>query len=683
MSPDATSDRIAAGGRAGEVELPAADHENASPGLLDADSQHDSAQRQKTGMAQPEVQSRDDGEAGEEGEIFIEELTDPVPPLSQLIGGKALLLLRDFSSRVVGNEGKALAVEVEEREPNDSSAMPMARLVGSQRKAKIGFDSISHTLLPWPVPIDHAVERLTSTGKMASSQLAADLRRTITPGLSQYAVGQELVALIDGIWLDARVLQPPDCGSSTVHKVQGGGSAHHVLLHPWNHAPLIMRCSPFNEVCNRHFSALLSKHTFIIDALSGQQLHVHHQCVPLDLAPVEEGKGPVQVTDVGELYNWLYAAQALRRDIPSTLAKAAKFSSYGQPDEAADRVSAELADRLLAVTGTPAELAAARAAIQRAQTEVDQAKLAYGSSADQLLHQQKLDLEDHLAAEKSQEEQHAARQLKEQETNAEDQQNEMANRLAAHKEESKDLHKEHQRVTAESHAQELAVKREFEQSADKALKAFKDAQFKEADTFKRKLAGLRVEGDSRLATYSRQEHEEFLERRSRQYKTLEAKHEDEKSRIDDDLVSEAKARVQSFEDRKQELDVAQAASVIALAEAQAAELIAAEAANKEALKTLARDQKKLAAEQEVMHKQQVFDTSNDDSKTKMQQAQLEERNQMAIRHKDDVKKFNTQCEARRTALVSKQEEDRKAMFAMRRQTVAAAEKKGESVKVKP
>ena len=65
----------------------------------------------------------------------------------------------------------------------------------------------------------------------------------------------------------------------------------------------------------------------------------------------------------------------------------------------------------------------------------------------------------------------------------------------------------------------------------------------------------------------------------------------------------------------------------------------------------------------------------------LQQAQLEERNQMAIRHKDDMKKFNMQCEVRRTALVSKQEEDRKAMFAMRRQTVAAAEKKGESVKV--
>lgn len=158
-SPISSSEAVS-----GEARSPDAVMQSQFGASSGAGSHHDSP-----GMTSAEMQPHDDVGVAEESGSFIEELTDPIPPLVQVPGGKALLLLREFSSRIAGSEGKAHAVEVEEREANHSSTAssiaPTAQLLGSQRKAKISFDSVSHSLLPWPLPIEKAIEQLASSGK--------------------------------------------------------------------------------------------------------------------------------------------------------------------------------------------------------------------------------------------------------------------------------------------------------------------------------------------------------------------------------------------------------------------------------------------------------------------------------------------------------------------------------------
>ena len=648
-----------------------------SAGMPPGQSKHHHLSPVGHDMAVPETSENDGGSIAEKVSHPVEEISHSVAPLVQLAGGQVVLLLRDCTTRMAGGEGKALVALVNKQQQSDSSSAPMAQLFGSQRQVKLSFDSVSHALLPWPLPTEDALKQLTSSGKTAPSQLAADLRRMTVPGIGQYAVGQELVALIDGMWMDARVLQPPEHISSTVHKLQAGGSTHNLLLHPWNHAPMIMRCSPYNEACARYATSMLSTHSFITDALSGQQLHVHQQCVPLHLEPSSKGGGPADVTDVTELYNWLITAQGLRRDIPSTLSKAARFSTYGPPEEAAERVTTEFSERLSTMSGDRAEQAAARDAIQLAERRVDQIKVAYLSSTDKLVRQQKLGHEDFLSNEKQQWDEQAAMQRREQESFASDRTKETDALITRHKDETKNQEREHQRQRQEQLSKYASLKRDFEQDSDKALKALKDTQFKEADTFKRKLASQRVEGEARLAALNRQELEAFQEMRAKQKDALEAKHEDEKSRIDDDLNKEADLRAKDFEQRKLELDEAHASAVKALTESQAAERSAMEVAHEDAIKLLHKSQKEQVAKQAVMQEGQVSDLSSDAPKLQLQQAHTEARNQMGVRQKDETKKFNIASEMRKTALTSKQDEERKAMFAKRRELVASG---GDNVK---
>ena len=77
----------------------------------------------------------------------IEEFSKPDAPLLELAGGQILFLLRDYAKRLSGSEGKALVAVVDEQDSNRKGS-PMVKLWGSSRKITIGFDSISHALLP-------------------------------------------------------------------------------------------------------------------------------------------------------------------------------------------------------------------------------------------------------------------------------------------------------------------------------------------------------------------------------------------------------------------------------------------------------------------------------------------------------------------------------------------------------
>ena len=613
----------------------------------------------------------------EEAKPLIEEPVQTVVPWIQLPDGHVRITVCDFQGRLSGGEGKPTIAQLsmQHSSETDSTQHLVAQLHGTSRRMRVGFDSFSHIVLPWPIPRHDSLDKLSTLRKNVPTQVIADMRCKLAPGFGQYASGQELVALVDGIWIDALVLQPPDEITSTVHKIQGGGSAHNLLLHPWNHAPQIMRCTRFNEVWNVHCTAQIATHSHITDALSGQQLNVQHQCVPLELGPADEDIGLGQVTDVGELYTWLVAAQALKREIPSTLGKAARFAAYGPPDEAADRVMNELSDRLLSVTGDEPEAKAGREVIQRAHTAANQIRDSYLSSSERLTNQQKADLDDHLAREKKQEEELASKQHLELEEYAKDKQAATTSLSQRHRDEAKALDRAHLELQTDQRNGAFDQKRQFEVESDKELKTLKDGQFKVADAFKRKIASTRVEGDARLATMTRKEQEEFQEQRSRQLKELEAVHKEEQSRIDDDFLREASETQQSLKERKVALDEAHAASMIALAEDQAAEIIATETAHAEAMKARLQDQSDAVVRLGERQKQDLIELKYnfENSRTQLQAAHVEERKQIATRHKDELKKFSIQAEARRTQLATKQDEERKALYAARRQAAASGE----------
>ena len=605
-----------------------------------------------------------------------------IAPVTQVADGQLLLLLRDYGGRLAGGEGRAVLAELQGHSPGDKKGSSLsdkaasraekadlvltAKLCGSDKTVPVVFDSISHILLPWPVPVDDAIERFAGS-KLTPTQLAAEVRRFMTPGLGRYATGQELVALVDGIWLDVLVVAPPEDAISTVHKIQGGGSQQSLLLHPWNHAPQVMRCSIFNELWSRHTAALITEHSFITDALSGQRLNVHHQCLPLDLKPASDTDGKQQLcaAEVGELFAWLIAAQASRRDVPSTLAKAARVASMGSPDEACLRVVKELQDRQVAMTGARR---VGHDALQRSQAEVGMSKETYMSSLDSMLYQQKIDLDEELAADKRREDGFRTGQQEENEKLGLLKVTERADLVAAHKDEKRQARERHQQLKSDLRQRELEAKRQHDQETDKELKGFKEGQFKEADAFKRKTASRRIEEDKRLALLSRKEQEDFQESRKRQLEDLEAQHEEEKGNLVEDLQKEEELRIQQFNQQSDALDSARAAAMSQNEADQAAEIEAFDDAQADAIKTLQLDHLEQTNDQVAAHRIQVEedDKSKEDGKNELAKAQEEERKQLTWRHKDELKKFNLQGETRRQALANKQDEDRKAMFASRR-----------------
>lgn len=606
-----------------------------------------------------------------------------VAPVAQLAEHQLVLLLRDYAGRLSGSEGRAVISEVQSvpgiesknlttaekavARADKADAMPTAKLYGSERTVPISFDSVSHVLLPWPVPVDNAIQKFSSS-KMTQAQLASEMRSVMTPGLGRYAGGQELIALVDGIWIDALVVAPPEDATSTVHKIQGGGSQQSLLLHPWNHAPQIMRCSIFNDLWTRHTAPLIAEHSFITDALSGQKLNVHHQCVPLDLEPaVAEGESgaSISVADVGELFSWIVTAQAARRDVPSTLAKAARLVSNGPPDEASLRVIKELADRQLSMTGSKRF---GYEVLQRAQGEVEMTKDSYVSALDRMNYQHKIDMDEHLAEDARRESTIKSEQKAAQEELAKKKSMERTNLIEAQKGEAKESKNRHEQLMSDQRQRELSVKRQHEQESDKELKAFKEGQFKEADAFKRKAASRRIEEDKNLSLQSRKELEEFQDSRKRKIEELEAKHDEQKGNMAQDLAKDSELRQQQFNDRKEALDAAHAAQKEQTIVDQQEDLEAFDSAQTSALQKLEQDFEEQTASQIADHENQIVQdgANKEQGVLDLQAVQVEEKKQLGWRHKDELKKFNLQAETRRTALATKQDEERKAVFASRR-----------------
>jgi hypothetical protein len=598
-----------------------------------------------------------------------------IGPQMRIATGQVLLLLREFSNRLAGREGKVqVGVIRSEQEAGAASVL----LAGSDSEVPFDFDSVSHVLLPWPLPNASALEAVVGADArrqtaVANTVDAEGLRPQRTPGLGRYAAGQELVVLLDRSWFDAVVVHPPDDMRSTVHQITVAGSQHALLLHPWNHAPHLARSSTCNDVWTRYSADLGSEHSSITDALSGQRLSVYHQCVPLKLAPTVDGLNAAEhgglrgVTEINELFNWLSSAHADRREVPSTLSRAARLVTQGLPDEAATHVLKEMDDKYAVFAGRGAR-AVGTDALQRAMAEVSQVKDQYTSSTSAMNAEQKADLERFSQGEKQTDDANRKKQQKEQETLHTDKQRERDDMINSQKNETRQLDLQHQRQRMDHSQNEIAMKRQHDTETDKELKAFKEGQYREADVFKRRIATTRVEEEKRINMLNRQEHEAGMEARQLEMKELEAMQEVEKQKLMNDKESASTDAEAKYLEAKQALESQHAQNLSNLDATQEAEREAFESAKSEAEKSLLEDQDEATRD---MRRQQERDAAGqklarDDELRLHVEKQNEERKQIGLRHKEEIKQFGISQERRKTELSTKQEADRKEMFASRR-----------------
>ena len=662
-------------------------------------------------------------------------------------GGQILLQLRDFAGRLAGGEGRLIIGEVKGESTKDKrSEVQVVNADGSRSDNELSFtfDSVSHLLLPWPLPMSNPIDRLvnpvepsfdarrsmadarrmsvvmldpsqlpkqsgwaavravvqegaamsaSSPAQMSKSpeqpskaivpvspnvknqearkpSAAETVRQLVAPGVGRYAAGQELVILMDGLWLDALVVQPPDDLSSTVHKIQAGGTQHNLLLHPWNHAPHMMRCNVFNELWAKFKEELVQEHTYIVDALSGQRLNVFQQCVPLDLEPLQNG-GLQGVKDVAELYNWLSSAHSDRRETPSMLSKAARLVSQGPPEEAASRVSKELADRSSSHATNTSKMRG-NEALQTAIFEVENAKSDYVAAAKDLSDQQRLDLEHFTNADREREEDSKAQHKQEQEQLAALKKREKEEMLQAQKEETRRIDYEQQRARTDQGQKVQAMKRQLDTTMSEELKAFKEGQFKDADAFKRRIGSKRVEEDKKLSMMHKKEHEELGEQRQLEQRDLEDEQEEERQRMVEDKDSDVVLLAKQREDERIAMEHAQTSRREALTskkEMDHEEFVAQKAeAHSEMLEEHGERKRLLKQRQETALLQ--FEMAKKQELAALVELQGEERKKIANKHKEELKKLNNTADRKRGELAAKQEEERKAMFAARRQSAS-------------
>ena len=162
-------------------------------------------------------------------------------PGCKLLADHPMLLRRDYATRLAGEGHVRLASALGNSDDDDAATVELIATDTpiSQRQIEFNFDLVSQIVLPWPVPVERPLERFIGKTEAQLDRATESIRGVILPGLSRYAVGQELTVFVDRLWSDAIVLVPPDPGS-TVHKVQAQGAHHHVMLTPWNHAPQLI-----------------------------------------------------------------------------------------------------------------------------------------------------------------------------------------------------------------------------------------------------------------------------------------------------------------------------------------------------------------------------------------------------------------------------------------------------------
>ena len=169
-----------------------------------------------------------------------------------------------LESRLSGGEGSVTLHLARGGTAADGEQQQQQQQQQQQVVAWVDLDTVSHKVLPWPVPTPDDIDALVSgVGDEEGADAAVEegARAILPPGVGRYVANQELAILSDNVWLDALVLSPPADRSSTLHRVLIGGNRKIALyLHPVSAvavAPRLTRLNvQFNAIKGDHKVAL-------------------------------------------------------------------------------------------------------------------------------------------------------------------------------------------------------------------------------------------------------------------------------------------------------------------------------------------------------------------------------------------------------------------------------------------
>ena len=560
-------------------------------------------------------------------------------------------------------------------------------------------------------------------------------RKALPPAASRYAVGQEIVVLIDGTWMDAVVLASPESLSSTVHKLQAGTSQQPrpVHLHPWNHAVRHVRNATFNDLKARHASSLASQHINITEAVSGKRLDVVKQCVALSIAAAVDKERPTATVDVSDeqqqggvdtanspaaaaesagglaagglaqqsqqspawreygsgwdsasfskqrevmpsasqgasetakdvssLYAWLRATHAARSEVPSSLARIAILAGQGAVDETAARLIKDLSGLLSTL---PPVLKRGAPALQKAVKDFELMKSHYLSARETQRTRHRGDLDAVNGGERQVEDKLKSQQKEEGLSVNAEHKKAMQKLLSEQHEMIRVIDADHEAKRSSQRDAVSAAKRETDQEMDRELKAFREAQLKEADAFKRKAQAAKSEADVVLDRATAKEQEALTQNKSSETEALLAAQETERWRFDEEQEKAVAALSTSYAQGKEQLGQRAVEKRAEMSEAAAtleAELEASrEDKERQVLDRHESERKKLAATQKQRLASLVMEFETEQSG--LSQASGNEKSQLAARQKQEVKDLTLTAEKRRAALAMEHEDQRREL----------------------
>ena len=385
---------------------------------------------------------------------------------------------------------------------------------------------------------------------------------------------------------------------------------------------------------------------------------------PPSSPPISSGGIPNPAA-VPQLHEWLRGAHASRTKIPSTMLRLHRLVSQGMPDEISVRLQREFGDLARGFSAQKRDATCLHAAAD----ELALAKSTFASLWERLLSKTRAELDEYISIEKQKEETVKQRQQKELQVLLDSNQGEMDAIVSEQQHALAKLDREQYVVRQDLSVKEILTKKKQSEETDAELKIFKDGQYRDKAAQQLSQQQRRADGEQQLSADKDADMNACQERRLSETRTLQEEQQKEIGQFQAASKHEAMLRAAQYQSIEDNLSKEQASNHKEFDAVQAKER-----ADFDAEMTLRMTNFQKAWEaKEAEQKQKLEDerhrrfNENRDHKKRLTDNQTEERTQLLARQKVAMKDLVERHQEAKAALAVKQEEDRKADFARRRQ----------------
>ena len=385
---------------------------------------------------------------------------------------------------------------------------------------------------------------------------------------------------------------------------------------------------------------------------------------PPSSPPISSGGIPNPAA-VPQLHEWLRGAHASRTKIPSTMLRLHRLVSQGMPDEISVRLQREFGDLARGFSAQKRDATCLHAAAD----ELALAKSTFASLWERLLSKTRAELDEYISIEKQKEETVKQRQQKELQVLLDSNQGEMDAIVSEQQHALAKLDREQYVVRQDLSVKEILTKKKQSEETDAELKIFKDGQYRDKAAQQLSQQQRRADGEQQLSADKDADMNACQERRLSETRMLQEEQQKEIGQFQATSKHEAMLRAAQYQSIEDNLSKEQASNHKEFDAVQAKER-----ADFDAEMTLrmtnfqkAWDAKEAEQKQKLEDERHRRFNENRDHKKRLTDNQTEERTQLLARQKVAMKDLVERHQEAKAALAVKQEEDRKADFARRRQ----------------